>query len=422
MTCLQVDLDPTQLYSIENKCGLRRFKEAYAISQHKYENLMSMGETLQDLLKKVNELYRKAILANDRLFLSFWETGFLRNNAIRKTHRRFFLNNAYMLPHIIRIETTDCKHIIEYHAGWKGTELLRNVEKLKEYYASYPHHTAYYYEGWETFQGLKILLESIFGAIHVKKGLELFKQDYIDPALVIQRSPHVLFQGWLPQITARWNPLMQRVCYNGLYALYQRFSKGEIIIDPPPNMLLESKILPAIMNHERYGDLFTEKERTLFPQTSLITKALQIKHEKGILSLDTIATLPKSARRYIIKYAGANMKRNFGGKNVFLLSAYSKKGARDLLHYALKDWQLYKEPWIIQENVSHKEIMSWKGEDATRYTQPLYRLLRSYFLNDEKKKQIKHIGSLLFLRSFFKVHACSDSIYAKVKIPNDATN
>jgi len=417
--------------------------ESYVIGMHDIVALEKHIRVLKSFLCKINLLYASAIRKNDEHFLSLVETGILKQKSMRDWHRRLFIDRPPVLPQVMRLDMPRLDAICEYHAGYKGLGTLIAMRQKAEregrvdgYFtvdrwqrfisllqASLFAGGFEYYEGAEGFREIEDFLglfcEGDLPKINVKE-VGFGKQYRALRKTIVFRSPQLLYRGAFHSFSFYWNDYLQSLVPNKAYEIFRRYVKNDIVLDPPPNLLYENKVVTAIVSDARYADFFTLEERALFPQTVLLDKHASVFLDGKKLTLAALLELPKKKHRFVVKYAGLDLRLNFGGKRVYDLQSLSRRQKKALIHNAIKKYEKCGEPWILQERVDSAQLS--EGSRSTRYEQQCkYKLFRPYVYFPPRDEDPFLVDMRVFYRNYYKVTANSDCLHGLVATRNMET-
>jgi len=434
-------------YGNNKTIGLNFIPGYYAISEGDYESLKKKGQYFCSFICKINNLYKNAIKENDAHLLTLLESGILRHSVYRDQHRRLFTENKIDIPVLFRGDTTNLQEFCEFHVGYRGLGYCCGFRKIWEQYFDLPQNLHYSrlqhvikkYAADLQQNISKIVFARQYGRKYALKNKEIdlfiqeaFGDSYIkrkkdeitrelkrsrclsnDNSLPIRylfispKDPYVLSMthDWI----SYFNQLLFRRCHNTV----NQYLAGAALLEPEPNLLFSQKSITTLPYDERYSDLFTDDERKLFPRTYIIEKDRVYHFKEKKMTLDDIVALPRSKCTYIVKYAGLDLKKHSSGRAVYRLRKKNKKQVIAILEHAVKSYELYKEPWVIQEDISEKENVTYYDINEHEYRNArAYRLFRPFFMYDKKKGSIEIVDIYLTFREHdFCVSLNEDSIF-----------
>lgn len=422
----------------------------YHSVQINLEAVKKRGLLLAQLLNKVDLLYRDAILQNNKQLLEVFETGVLRNKKNKEIHRDLFLNNFKKKMLIFRMDSTDLEQVTEYHIGLRGLGYLfafrkimdikygkkgtLNYERLKKSgntiaaQLKEAEREIIFYKRSNLYDEVNFFLNEILNGDVISMASpvrKIPKKKYClsgasalsKQRKLLQACPRHLFVGKDEEVPIFWGQLAQKVMFNNYYDLFQKVKEKQLEIYPEPNLLHEQKIASALVWDNEYSNYFSDEEKNLFPRSYIIKDSKKMLFEANQLSLDDILGLSQKKRLFIVKYAGLDLNLNWGSRGVYSLKQMSRKAAGDVIKRALKAYKKYKEPWIIQPDVSVKEeVQYFDIKDYSVKKDNFYKLYRPYFYYLPDQDEVEIIDIAVLFRKYLKVHGKEDVAFGLVDI------
>jgi hypothetical protein len=148
---------------------------------------------------------------------------------------------------------------------------------------------------------------------------------------------------------------------------------------------------------------FADNIRGLFPYTTTVS-AEGVRLETGDwATLEQFSALSPSKRRYFLKYAGADVARNWGSRAVFRLDTDTSDACLARLRAAVQQYDA-GERWIIQRECSSDENVSYFAREGG---------IRSISARSKHSAFYGPTGmmaALVLFERFFKVHMSSQTI------------
>jgi len=147
----------------------------------------------------------------------------------------------------------------------------------------------------------------------------------------------------------------------------QRVKEGKPVYDLPPVSLFDQKLLLAYPFWDPTRDYFDDEVRSLFPYSTVLTPGGLRIAESDWLTLEEFANLPRNSRNYFLKYAGADVARNWGSRAVYHLGKLSRAACEAKLKEMIEPYAA-GERWIVQQEVPSREDVSFvtrEGEVET---------------------------------------------------------
>lgn len=202
--------------------------------------------------------------------------------------------------------------------------------------------------------------------------------------------------------------------------LLARWMEGQVEMDPPPNVLFDSKHLLALLHHPTTRDRFTPEERGLAHPTFLVESHDQtVSFANGVpgltLRLGDIPNVTRDRCPVVLKYAGADYYNRFGGHAVYSMRHMRPEEREQILTRALEEGGR-GESWVAQPFVEVKRRMEDYGlppDDSKKAGRTYYVLYRPGYTVDPDGTA-RCIGSFMSLRLTWKVHGSSDTYFGLV--------
>jgi hypothetical protein len=178
---------------------------------------------------------------------------------------------------------------------------------------------------------------------------------------------------------------------------------GTCVYDLPPVALFDQKLLLALPFWDETRGYFADNIRGLFPYTTTVS-AEGVRLETGDwATLEQFSALSPSKRRYFLKYAGADVARNWGSRAVFRLDTDTSDACLARLRAAVQQYDA-GERWIIQRECSSDENVSYFAREGG---------IRSISARSKHSAFYGPTGmmaALVLFERFFKVHMSSQTI------------
>lgn len=212
-------------------------------------------------------------------------------------------------------------------------------------------------------------------------------------------------------------PLQDLLSYPGGTQLVEAFLANRLVLEPNPSLLFDQKIAVAFPFHPRLREYYPDSIRSLFPETHLVQMNQPPVFDGQAISWDSFASLSRSKRQFILKFAGAKKGLRAGGKAVYNLSDCNQQEVQSLIGMALSDWEEHRAPWLIQKRVQEKYPVTFLDHVAGQILidRPYYALFRPMFMFRPDGSSSIVAFSALF-RKEWKVHGSSDAVMLPVEI------
>jgi len=123
--------------------------------------------------------------------------------------------------------------------------------------------------------------------------------------------------------------------------------EGRSVYDLPPIALFDQKLALALPFWDETRDHFDADTRSLFPYVTLVTPEGVRLEEGEWITLEQVSALATGKRGYFLKYAGADVCRNWGSRAVFRLDTCSHPKCLTLLRSVTEPYAR-GERWILQ--------------------------------------------------------------------------
>jgi hypothetical protein len=179
--------------------------------------------------------------------------------------------------------------------------------------------------------------------------------------------------------------------------------QGGCVYDLPPVALFDQKLLLAFPYWDETREHFSDEVRSLFPYTTIVTpEGLRLENGDWV-TLEQFAALSRSKRKYFLKYAGADVARNWGSRAVFRLDTESRDKCLTRLCAAVEHYRM-GERWIVQCDCPRDENISFitrAGEIETISAHSKH----STFYGPRGA-----LGAKIVFEKYFKVHMSTESI------------
>jgi hypothetical protein len=138
---------------------------------------------------------------------------------------------------------------------------------------------------------------------------------------------------------------------------------GKSVYDLPPIALFDQKLLMALPYWDETRQHFDDAVRALFPYTTVVAPNGFRLESGDWVTLEQFSALPRSRRQYFLKYAGADVARNWGSRAVFRLSNHSRDKCLMRLRAVTERYRA-GERWILQSACPSSEEISYLTRDG----------------------------------------------------------
>lgn len=193
------------------------------------------------------------------------------------------------------------------------------------------------------------------------------------------------------------------------------FEECGTVVEPPLNLVCGEKLALALPFHPRTRWYFPDETRAIFPETTLIEPGAYFQIDGERVYLDDFPKLGRSKRRYVIKYAGPDIKLISGARGVYNLYQGNSKQVAGILEQALSDFR-HGHPWIMQPVVRAKyPIRYWDEQQDEIVTSAMYIRLTPFYLS-RSDGTVALLGGAINTSNFWKVSGREDSVLLAVRV------
>jgi hypothetical protein len=183
----------------------------------------------------------------------------------------------------------------------------------------------------------------------------------------------------------------------------RRSADGTCVYDLPPVALFDQKLLLAFPFWDETRGYFSDAIRNLFPYTAIVAPG-GLRLETGDwVTLEQFAALARGKRRYFLKYAGADVARNWGSRAVFRLGTETSEACLARLRAVVGQYET-GERWIVQRECSSDEDVSFMTREGEIQTISA-RSKHSAFYGPTGM-----LAAAAMFETFFKVHMSAQTI------------
>jgi hypothetical protein len=176
--------------------------------------------------------------------------------------------------------------------------------------------------------------------------------------------PYLRYFGWDADIRSMACGLIRSHCFFSTMAenfasrrLRAAEETGRPVFDLPPHVTFAQKAPMALPFWSVTRGSFPDSVRGLFPHTQLVTPEGFEMPDGEHIALAQFANLPKSSRRFYLKYAGCDPAWNWGSQSVTRLHGSGRSVLADLERAARQT--AAGSPWIVQPERTGREAVTW---------------------------------------------------------------
>ena len=387
----------------------------FKVHSEDVEALVAKGEVFVTMLRTANELYRDSF---DGSFVWKLAEGGLTTRAVAY-QRKLYETRDVPLPAFFRADMLSLDKAVELNIPGGGLGLMEAVSQVCPSASRFGNGLA---RSWAN--GLKELT----GKDHPRVYLPIHNNNVVGSVnyFVKMLGKCGIFVGTYRTNNALPSPkdadvvfrfgLNRSVKMSGWDALFDAYLTGDVVIEPAPVSLYDSKISELLAFHPATSYAFPDTVRDAFPQTWLATAdnevTVGVNGNKRIVGVDELASLSAGERRFVLKYAGADDALRCAGHAVYQLDGKrrGRHGAEDVLLSALLDWDSKSDPWILQERLRAPfDVTYFDNKARALVTESLRaRIMPCYRVLGDKVELIA--GSALFNKNW-KVHGNPQSVF-----------
>lgn len=189
--------------------------------------------------------------------------------------------------------------------------------------------------------------------------------------------------------------------------LLESYLFGNVVIEPPPNIIYDCKSPMAWVHDEKYLEYFTDDVKQLVTPTYLLPKGLNTKFN-FMGEKKTLQDL-KNKRDYILKYAGSDIRRGFGGRSV-----YNSRSGWKIINFILEDIARGK-PWIVQpKDKTRYKTRIFNGKSIIE--EDLAARIMLYYVRDPVNRNCSFFYGNCTNRKHWKAVGSKDSVFQEVRL------
>lgn len=178
---------------------------------------------------------------------------------------------------------------------------------------------------------------------------------------------------------------------------------GTVHYDLPPHVLFDQKVplcLPFMSETQAY---FPEavRDAVLFSQ---LVRPEGFRLEDGQwVTLETFAARPRAQRRYMLKYAGTDVARNWGARAVYSLERVGREQCLRMLAEVASE-VARGSAWMIQRAEVQREDVEVRSDEGRKVVRGATAKYSGFY------GPAGFMGGLVMHRRFYKVHGQEDTI------------
>jgi hypothetical protein len=220
---------------------------------------------------------------------------------------------------------------------------------------------------------------------------------------------HIPYFGYDPEVrprdcnVIRAHDFFALLTENFAVERLERLRRGELIYDLPPIGLFDQKLLLALPFWNRTRAFYKGEVRGLFPYTAVLTPEGITLEDGSLVTIEAFSRMPRSRRAYFLKYAGADVSRNWGSRAVYHLGKLSRERCLAELSRALSRFPA-GERWILQHHQPSDESVETITREGATET-----------ISCHSKHSVFYgchgpMAVLVMFEDFYKVHGSSETV------------
>jgi hypothetical protein len=141
--------------------------------------------------------------------------------------------------------------------------------------------------------------------------------------------------------------------------------EGTLTYDYPLVCIYEQKVLMALPFLPGTHKYFSDRIRNLFPYTAVVMPSGVVLDDGEHYDINRLASLPRSRRRYFLKYGGADPSRNWGSRAVFYIGEMASARLSGLLQSVIQEYRDGRGVWVLQKAVSQTSAEEYYSPNGT---------------------------------------------------------
>lgn len=188
--------------------------------------------------------------------------------------------------------------------------------------------------------------------------------------------------------------------------------EGNLLVEPPLNMIYDCKTPLAWVYHQETKGLFSSAMRTIISPTVLMPKE---PNETFRLGNKTLTLNQLVGRAFVVKYGGENLKYGFGGRAVYHTEDNAEGIERGLAEVA------NGHPWVIQPlDKTRYRVRKWDAENnRLKHCEGAARIMLHY-ARDPRAGQVKLALAGANIRpDHWKAAGNKDAVFQEVRRKRD---
>jgi len=373
------------------------------------KNALQRLSTIRDFQQRSIDLFRNALAGNVATPIKDWLLNDLAE-GFRENYHLALDDRHYTVPMFFRTDEGSNGQILEIQAPgslWGEAEVLSRL-----WMNQYPGSNIFQYSLSQRF--VEVLqrthpevecVQHLLDNASAQPGMRYF---------INCTRPKLRYYGYDRGVTVEDCQLVRSHSFYGLCAedLFRtklsRVGDG-VYFDSPPHALFDQKACLVLPFWSLTRSYFDDSTRDIFPFTTPVLPSGVELPDGSQISLEVFSSMPRSQRRFFLKYAGVDTNRNWGSRSVFRLSNFSKSQCISLLQRVTAGCGR-KDIWLIQAESSAVGATRFFNRDGSEEESQRLHVKYSSFFGPGY-----FLGAIAQYRKHYKVHGQPETIVAPLR-------
>ena len=382
-------------------------KNPYYINPKEWDGVVLRRRIIQEFMQLSLNLFRDSLAKDTDPYLRNWLLNETPHNISLEYHRSL-QNNHFNLPVFYRTDESSFGKIMEIQCPgslWGELQLAYEYISINDGISIDKSPAKLFSDQLSNYLNCQPIVHHLLDDATAQAGMRYF---------IEKTRPEVKYANIDKEIRPDdcnfvRNHFFWGMC-NEIYFLNRFSNIGiKVFYDLPPHVLFSQKAALVLPFWSKTKNYFSNEIRNIINYSvPLLPTGIEL--ETGTISINDFSNLPGSKRSYYLKYAGSNVSKNWGSRNVYRLSKFGSENCRNFLYKCLENFNS-GEIWLIQKEDKQDDIIDYFDRDFSEKQKKL-RLKLSCFYGPSAC-----IGILAMHRASNKVHGQNDSVisYAVTK-------
>lgn len=386
----------------------------HVISTDDHQTLKQRGHVIRQWVETTNRLYHASLTDPAWFWLrDLLETGL--NDEMRTIHRQLHAKRPMRAPYFMRMDQPTFTCAAEAQtpgSGWGYHAALATCYEgytvLGRSFVAGVADTLRELTGKDRPRVLHLLHKDTFYGTEAAFFAQAIRAAGIDFTISVRIIPDdietydVVFRHYMDELSQ----------YRGWQNLLGLYDRGDIEIEPAPNVITDHKISMMLPFHPLTFSYYSDPIRALFPATYLVdpyaTYQMRMGNYVRPMRLSDLPAIPPRRRRLTLKYAGLDPLKRAGGRGVYNLSMSGETEINRLIQKAIDD-SYNGIPWLLQEMVLQRYLVTYLTAEGIISTDPLYARINPFYAFPSSGGSVL-LGCPVHFRNFWKVHGQPDAV------------